>query len=251
MAVKFGVLVPQGWHLDLQDIPDPEEKYEHMTRFAQEAERIGVDSVWVPEYWAYDAFTPLAAIAAVTDRLRLATGIAQLGARTPAMLAMTALGVQAISGGRLILGIGVSGPQVMEGWHGVAFDRPVQRTRETIEIVRRVDDHLHARGAIERIAQSAFAPEFEGPLAFLARGVVSTSGRGSWDPTLPWLSTVCWPALAAWKLNLGNSGSELQYTFAAEDERTGIPALLLQSATNALNLARKATPQGLRRAPEA
>jgi F420-dependent oxidoreductase-like protein len=103
---------------------------------AQEAERIGVDSVWVAEYWAYDAFTPLAAIATVTERLRLATGIAQLGARTPAMLAMTALGVQAVSDGRLILGVGVSGPQVMEGWHGVAFDRPVQRTRETIEIVK-------------------------------------------------------------------------------------------------------------------
>lgn len=103
---------------------------------AREAERIGVDSVWVAEYWAYDAFTPLAAIATATERLHLATGIAQLGARTPAMLAMTALGVQAISGGRLILGIGVSGPQVMEGWHGVPFDRPVQRTRETIEIVK-------------------------------------------------------------------------------------------------------------------
>ena len=112
-----------------------------MPRFlelAREAERIGVDSVWVAEYWAYDAFTPLAAIAAVTDRLRLATGIAQLGARTPAMLAMTAQGVQAVSDGRLILGIGASGPQVIEGWHGVPFDRPVQRTRETIEIIKMI-----------------------------------------------------------------------------------------------------------------
>ena len=112
-----------------------------MPRFlelAREAERIGVDSVWVAEYWAYDAFTPLAAIAAVTDRLRLATGIAQLGARTPAMLAMTAQGVQVMSDGRLILGIGASGPQVIEGWHGVAFDRPVQRTRETIEIIKMI-----------------------------------------------------------------------------------------------------------------
>ena len=112
-----------------------------MPRFldlAREAERIGIDSVWVAEYWACDAFTPLAAIAAITDRLRLATGIAQLGARTPAMLAMTAQGVQTLSDGRLILGIGASGPQVMEGWHGVTFDRPVQRTRETIEIVRMI-----------------------------------------------------------------------------------------------------------------
>lgn len=124
-----------------------------MLELAREAERIGVDSVWVPEYWAYDAFTPLAAIAAVTDRVRLATGIAQLGARTPAMLAMTALGVQTISDGRLLLGIGVSGPQVMEGWHGVAFDHPVARTRETIEIVKMVaaGERLTYDGSVYRL----------------------------------------------------------------------------------------------------
>ena len=127
-----------------------------MPRFielAQQAERLGVDSVWVAEYWAYDAFTPLAAVASVTERLRLATGIAQLGARTPAMLAMTAQGVQAVSDGRLILGIGASGPQVMEGWHGVPFDRPVQRTRETIEIVRRITagERLSYEGSVYRL----------------------------------------------------------------------------------------------------
>jgi F420-dependent oxidoreductase-like protein len=105
---------------------------------AREAERVGADSVWVPEFWAYDAFTPLAAIAARTERVRLATGIAQLGARTPAMLAMSAMSLQHISGGRFILGIGTSGPQVMEGWHGIGFSRPVRRTRETIEIIRTV-----------------------------------------------------------------------------------------------------------------
>lgn len=127
-----------------------------MPRFlevARQAERIGIDSVWVPEYWAFDAFTPLAAVAAVTDRLRLATGIAQLGARTPAMLAMTAQGVQAVSDGRLILGIGTSGPQVMEGWHGVRFDRPVQRTRETIEILRMIaaGDRLAYDGTVYQL----------------------------------------------------------------------------------------------------
>jgi F420-dependent oxidoreductase-like protein len=127
-----------------------------MPRFvelARQAERIGVDSVWVAEYWAYDAFTPLAAIASVTERLRLATGIAQLGARTPAMLAMTAQGVQTVSDGRLILGIGASGPQVMEGWHGVPFDRPVQRTRETIEIVKMITagERLAYDGSIYRL----------------------------------------------------------------------------------------------------
>jgi F420-dependent oxidoreductase-like protein len=105
---------------------------------ARAAERAGVDSIWVPEFWAYDAFTPLAAIAAATERVRLATGIAQLGARTPAMLAMSAMSLQHISAGRFALGIGTSGPQVMEGWHGVPFSRPVRRTRETIEIIRMI-----------------------------------------------------------------------------------------------------------------
>jgi len=104
----------------------------------REAERLGADSVWVPEFWAFDALTPLGFLAATTSSIRLATGIAQLGARTPAMLAMSAMTLQALSGGRFVLGIGTSGPQVMEGWHGVHFDRPVRRTRETIEIVRRI-----------------------------------------------------------------------------------------------------------------
>lgn len=127
-----------------------------MPRFldlAREAERVGVDSVWVAEFWAADAFTPLAAVAAVTERIRLATGIAQLGARTPAMLAMTAQGVQTISNGRMILGIGASGPQVMEGWHGVPFGRPVQRTRETIEIIKMITagERLAYDGSIYRL----------------------------------------------------------------------------------------------------
>jgi F420-dependent oxidoreductase-like protein len=106
--------------------------------FASDAEALGVDALWAAEFWAADAFTPLAYLAATTSKIRLGTGIAQLGARSPAMLAMSALSMQALSGGRFILGIGTSGPQVMEGWHGVAFDRPVRRTRETIEILRMV-----------------------------------------------------------------------------------------------------------------
>jgi F420-dependent oxidoreductase-like protein len=111
---------------------------EHMIQFIRQAEQLGVDSVWVPEFWAGDALTPLAFLAARTSNIRLATGIVQLGARTPAMLAMSALSLQALSGGRFVLGIGTSGPQVMEGWHGVRFDKPVQRTRETIDIIRAV-----------------------------------------------------------------------------------------------------------------
>lgn len=106
--------------------------------FIREAERLGVHSVWSAEFWGGDAFTPLAYLAAKTSTVGLGTGIAQLGARTPAMLAMSALSMQALSGGRFLLGLGTSGPQVMEGWHGVRFDRPVQRTRETVEIIRKI-----------------------------------------------------------------------------------------------------------------
>ncbi|HZQ28180.1 MAG TPA: LLM class flavin-dependent oxidoreductase [Acidimicrobiales bacterium] len=118
--------------------------------FVRQAERLGAHSVWVPEFWGYDALTPLAHLAARTDRIRLATGIVQLGTRTPAMLAMSAMSLQALSGGRFILGVGTSGPQVMEGWHGVAFDRPIQRTRETVEIVRAIarGDRLEHEGAV-------------------------------------------------------------------------------------------------------
>ncbi len=106
--------------------------------YVRDAERLGVDSVWAPEAWMYDALTPLGYLAAITERIRLAAGVVQLGARSPAMLAMSALALQQMSDGRFILGIGTSGPQVMEGWHGVRFDRPVTRTKETIDIVRAI-----------------------------------------------------------------------------------------------------------------
>jgi F420-dependent oxidoreductase-like protein len=106
--------------------------------FVRQAEQLGADSVWSAEFWAGDAFTPLAFLAAHTSTIKLGTGIAQLGARTPAMLAMTAQSLQTLSGGRFRLGIGTSGPRVMEGWHGVPFDRPLRRTRETIEIIRMI-----------------------------------------------------------------------------------------------------------------
>ena len=120
---------------------------------ARQAERLGVDSVWVAEFWAGDALTPLAYLAAQTSTVRLGTAIVQLGARTPAMLAMSALSMQALSGGRFALGIGASGPQVMEGWHGVRFDQPVRRTRETIEIIRTITagERLEYDGVVYRL----------------------------------------------------------------------------------------------------
>jgi F420-dependent oxidoreductase-like protein len=121
--------------------------------FIAEAERLGAHSVWVPEAWGYDALTPLAYLAARTTTLRLGSGIAQLGTRTPALLAMSALSLAALSGGRFLLGVGVSGPQVMEGWHGVPFAAPVAQTRETIEIVRQVASgaRLQHHGAVFEI----------------------------------------------------------------------------------------------------
>jgi F420-dependent oxidoreductase-like protein len=106
--------------------------------FVVEADRLGVHSVWVPEAWGQDALTPLAYLAARTSAIRLGSGIVQVGARTPANLAMAALSLQTLSDGRFLLGLGTSGPQVMEGWHGVRFPSPLSATRETIEIVRRV-----------------------------------------------------------------------------------------------------------------
>jgi F420-dependent oxidoreductase-like protein len=120
---------------------------------ARGAESLGAHSCWTAETWGHDALTPLAFLAGATTSLILGSGIAQIGARTPAMLAMSALSLQALSGGRFILGIGVSGPQVMEGWHGVEFAAPVARTRETIEIVRQVTrgEHLSYEGRFHRL----------------------------------------------------------------------------------------------------
>jgi F420-dependent oxidoreductase-like protein len=118
--------------------------------YVVEAERLGVDGLWSAEAWGHDAATPLAFMAARTSRIRLGTGIMQAGTRTPALLAMTAMSLNAMSGGRFNLGLGVSGPQVVEGWHGIRFERPVQRMRETVEIVRRAirGDRLTYRGKI-------------------------------------------------------------------------------------------------------
>ena len=103
-----------------------------------EAERLGFDSVWTSEAYGSDAVSPAAWLLARTTRIKVGTAIMQMPARTPALAAMTAMTLDALSGGRFILGIGPSGPQVIEGWHGVAYGKPIQRTREYIEIVRKI-----------------------------------------------------------------------------------------------------------------
>ena len=103
-----------------------------------EAERLGFHSVWAAEAYGSDAVTPLAFVAARTERIRLGTAIMQMPARTPAMAAMTATTLDQLSGGRFLLGIGASGPQVVEGWHGVAYGKPLARAREYVAIVRAI-----------------------------------------------------------------------------------------------------------------
>ncbi|GAA4086381.1 LLM class F420-dependent oxidoreductase [Actinomadura miaoliensis] len=102
------------------------------------AERLGYHAVFTAEAYGSDAFTPLTWYAARTKRIRLGTAVAQLSARTPVATAMQALTLDALSGGRLILGVGASGPQVVEGWYGVPFPKPLARTREYIDIMRQV-----------------------------------------------------------------------------------------------------------------
>lgn len=103
-----------------------------------EAERLGYDSVWTAESYGSDALTPLAWWGAQTARVRLGTSLCQLSARTPTATAMAALTMDHLSGGRFVLGLGVSGPQVVEGWYGQPFAKPLARTREYVEIVRKV-----------------------------------------------------------------------------------------------------------------
>jgi F420-dependent oxidoreductase-like protein len=116
---------------------EADEDWAKATDYVTEAERLGVDFVWSHESWGLDAATPLAFMAARTSRIRLGSGIMQAGTRTPALVAMTAMSLASMSDGRFALGLGVSGPQVIEGWHGLRFERPVTRMRETVEIVRR------------------------------------------------------------------------------------------------------------------
>jgi F420-dependent oxidoreductase-like protein len=103
-----------------------------------EAESLGFESVWSAEAYGSDAVTPLGYIAAKTTKIKLGTAIMQMPARSPAMTAMTAMTLDGMSGGRFILGLGPSGPQVVEGWHGVAYGKPLTRTREYIRIVRKI-----------------------------------------------------------------------------------------------------------------
>lgn len=105
---------------------------------ARDLESAGVDMLWVAELYSFDAVSILGFLAAHTERVELASGILPIYSRTPTLTAMTAAGLDAVSGGRFVLGLGASGPQVIEGWHGVPFDKPLTRTRELVDICRKV-----------------------------------------------------------------------------------------------------------------
>ncbi len=127
--------------------------WEQAVTYVQEVEQLGIESIWAAEMWGYDAATPLAYLAAKTSTIILGTGIMQIGARTPTMMAMTALSLASLSHDRFRLGLGVSGPQVIEGWYGVSFARPHQRMKEIIEIIRLVSkgERLNYQGEIYQL----------------------------------------------------------------------------------------------------
>ena len=114
------------------------QKPEGVPDLLQEIERLGFDSVWTAEAWGSDALTPLAWWGSQTSKLRLGTDLIQLSARTPTATAMAALTMDHLSNGRFVLGLGVSGPQVVEGWYGQSFAKPLARTREDLDIIRQV-----------------------------------------------------------------------------------------------------------------
>jgi F420-dependent oxidoreductase-like protein len=112
--------------------------FEASARQVVELEHAGLDLVWVAEAYGFDAVSFMGYLVAKTERVQIGSGILPLYTRTPTLLAMTAAGLDALSGGRAVLGLGASGPQVIEGWHGIPYDKPLARTREIIEICRKV-----------------------------------------------------------------------------------------------------------------
>src|SRR6202045_5282569 len=132
---------------------------EDQLNIVQEAERLGYGSVWAAEGYGSDTATVLGWLAGQTSKIRLGSGIFQMPARSPAMTAMTAAAIDQLSGGRMILGIGSSGPQVAEGWHGQRFGQQLQRTREYVAVVRKA----LARERLEFKGETLELPLPDGP----------------------------------------------------------------------------------------
>ncbi|MBO6555615.1 MAG: LLM class F420-dependent oxidoreductase [Pseudomonadales bacterium] len=113
------------------------EDWDELVQYTIDADRMGVDYVWSAEAWGMDAIVPLAYMAAVTKNIKLGTGIVQISSRVPSMIAMTAQSLATVSNDRFVLGLGVSGPQVVEGLHGASFAKPLGRLRECVEVLRK------------------------------------------------------------------------------------------------------------------
>ena len=128
---------------------------ETVITFVEAADRLGYDTLWIAEAYGWDAFTVLAELACRTERITLGTGIINVFSRSPALIAQSAASMDNISGGRFVLGLGTSGHQVVEGWHGVKFERGVRRLRETMEIVRAVlrRERVNYQGEIFQLDQ--------------------------------------------------------------------------------------------------
>ena len=153
-----------------------------------EAERLGFDSLWAGEAWGTDAVSPVAWVLAQTSRIKAGTSIMQMPARTPAMAAMTAMTLQALSGNRFLLGVGPSGPQVIEGWHGVPFGKPLGRTREYIAIIRQI---LERKAPLEHQGEHYRIP-YTGPGATGLGKPLRSIIHG--DPNLPIYTSSVTPA---------------------------------------------------------
>ncbi len=123
---KIGIVAPYWSDITMDELVE----------YAQLAEGLGYDSIWVPEMWGRDAFSLIGHLAANTNKIKLGTGIISVFSRTPAMIAQTAATLDEISGGRIMLGLGTSGPIVIENWHGIKYEKPLQRTREYVEIIK-------------------------------------------------------------------------------------------------------------------
>jgi coenzyme F420-dependent oxidoreductase len=140
---RIGLTLPRSEDLPRQEIVE----------IVQQAEALGYDSVWAGESWGRDSFTWLTQLACHTSRIKLATGIATVYSRSPALIAQTVASLDELSAGRVILGLGTSGPIVIENWHGIAFDRPLRRTREYIDVIRLVlsGERVNYQGEILRL----------------------------------------------------------------------------------------------------
>jgi len=195
------------------DSPDFSETAQHVV----DAERLGVDTVWSAEAWGTDGIVPLAFLAARTSNIRLATGVLQITARAAPMTAMTAMTLDRVSGGRFVLGLGASGPQVVEGLHGHPYARPLERLRETVDVIRlaiageKIEYHGKqielplpgGQGKALRIGQPA-RPNIPIHIAALGPKAVQFAGAAADG----WVGTCFVPERAAYYLEQLRAGAE-------------------------------------------